>query len=222
MHFRKTITRACLILHVPVIIWFMDQMTASPTMPQKLEGHKKKPFQLTDLSAKPVVIGRRGLERLDLLLLVIEALDLNASKGLLWTSDKLGLQDYFPNHVELWKCRCHNPLRKTARRGQLNSMQSEALILLISTMADKIYPDLRQLISSKEPANKNQERWELFYARLIDLISERFNNRRSAVKKLLSYEYTDALFRNLILTLALSVGPGGVDRLRASLMELNY
>ena len=169
-----------------------------------------------------IVLGRRGIEKLDLLLLVIETLDLNGSKGLLWTSEKLGLHNCFPNPVELWKCRCYNPLRRTSRRGRPNSVKCEALILLICSMAEKLYPSLRELISSKEPKEQNQDRWNMFYERFTDLISERFNNRRAAVRKLLSLKPSDYLFRNLIITLALSSGPGGIKRLRTYLMAVNY
>ena len=164
-------------------------------------------------------LDRKGLERLDMLLLVIEAIDLNGSQGMLWTSQKLGLEAQFPNHVELWKSRCHNPLRKVTRRGNLKTKTTDALILLICSMAERLYPLLRQLISSKEPVNENRERWLLFSERLTDLVSERFNKRRGAVQNLLALESSDNYFRNLIVTLALSVGPGGVDRLRASLLD---
>ena len=54
-------------------------------------------------------LSRRGVERLDLLLLTIEALDLNGGEAMVWTSQQMGLQAQFPNRVELWKRRCHNP-----------------------------------------------------------------------------------------------------------------
>ena len=166
-----------------------------------------------------IALGRRGLERLDLLLLVIEALDLNGSQSMLWTSKKLGLQPLLPNHVEIWKYRCHNPLRRAARRGTLEPQISDALILLICSMSDRLYPRLRQLISSNEPKEKNLERWNQLYDRLNQLISQRFNQRRGAVQKLLSLEGSDVFLRQLIISLAFSSGPGGFNRLRASLLD---
>ena len=59
---------------------------------------------------------RRGIERLDLLLLSVEALDLNGGEAMVWMSEQLGFTDRFPNRVELWKSRCHNPLRRTTAR----------------------------------------------------------------------------------------------------------
>ena len=72
---------------------------------------------------------RRGLERLDFLLLTVEALDLNGGEAMLWATEQLGYTDLFPNRVELWKRRCTNPLRRSIRRTPLASAEVEALIL---------------------------------------------------------------------------------------------
>ena len=166
------------------------------------------------------LIGRRGLERLDLLLLTIEAVDLNGSQSMLWNSKKLGLQAQFPNHVELWKCRCHNPLRKTTRRGLLNKSDSDGLILLISSLSEQLYPRLRQLMSTNEPELQKLERWKILNERFADLVEERLNIRRGAVQKLLSQDNSEIILRQLIRTLALSSGIGGVERLKASLLDI--
>ena len=165
------------------------------------------------------LIGRRGLERIDLLLLAIEALDLNGSQNLMWVAQKLGMAQEFPNHVELWKCRCHNPLRRTTRRGPLNNAESDGLILLICSMSEKLYPRIRQLISSNEPEVKNNDRWQAFNLRFSDLVSERLNIRRGAVQRLLSPQSSELTVRELVRTLSLSVGYGGVERLKASLLD---
>ena len=165
------------------------------------------------------VLSRRGLERLDLLLLTVEALDLNGGEAMLWATQQLGLQEQFPNRVELWKRRCHNPLRRTTRRGQLGPMETEALIRLLCSMADRLYPLLHQLLSSKEPQEINQQRWALLDQRLRDLIEERMNPRRGAVQRLLLPEQAQAIQRTMVLALALAAGAGGVDRLRASLLD---
>ncbi len=164
-------------------------------------------------------IGRRGLERLDLLLLAVESLDLNGSEAMLLTSAKLGLNNLFPNRVELWKCRSYNPMRRATRRGTPSTEEIEALLSLLCAMADRIYPLLRQLLSNREPKIQNQKKWDLFNDRFNDLIQERMNPRRGSVRKLLSKENFQPFHRNLILTLALCSGPGGVNRLRANLLD---
>ena len=80
------------------------------------------------------ILGRRALERLDLLLLTVESLDLNGGEAMLWATRQLGFETIFPNRVELWKRRCHNPLRRSTRRGQLSAVETEALIRILCVM----------------------------------------------------------------------------------------
>ena len=164
-------------------------------------------------------LSRRGLERLDLLLLTIESLDLNGGEAMLRSAQQLGLQKLFPNRVELWKRRCHNPLRRTARRGMLTPEESNSLIRLLCMMAERLYPLLHQLLSTHEPDQLTYQRWALLDQRLRGLVEERMNPRRGAVQRLLSAAESPQIQRQLIFTLALAAGPAGVDRLRASLLD---
>lgn len=83
---------------------------------------------------------RRGLERLDLLLLSVEALDLNGGESMVWMSEQMGFTKLFPNRVELWKRRCTNPLRRTTRRDGLDPVETDALIRILCSLADRLYP----------------------------------------------------------------------------------
>ena len=99
-------------------------------------------------------LSRRGVERLDLLLLTIEALDLNGGEAMVWTSQQMGLQSQFPNRVELWKRRCHNPLRRTTRRDQLDPVDAESLICLVCAIC-LLYtsPSPRDVEESRMPSS---------------------------------------------------------------------
>lgn len=162
---------------------------------------------------------RRGLERLDLMLLCAEALDLNGAEALVWLSQDLGYGDLFPSRVELWKRRCHNPLRRTFRRGELSSVETDALIRILCNQAERLYPLLRALLSAQEPPELSRQRWELFQLRLDELLRERMNLRRGGVQRLLDPQEGDELRRQLIRAMALAAGQGGFDRLKASLMD---
>jgi hypothetical protein len=162
---------------------------------------------------------RRGLERLDLLLLAVEALDLNGGEALVWMSEQLGLTGVFPNRVELWKRRCHNPLRRTTRRGALQPAETDGLIRLLCALADRLYPLLRALLSSSDPPELLSQRWGLFQARLEELVRERLNPRRGGVQRLLDPQTGAEQRRLLVQSLALGAGPGGFERLRASLLD---
>ena len=168
------------------------------------------------------VFGRKALERIDLLLLTIESLDINSSQSMVWSSKQLGIHEEIPNSVELWKKRCFNPMRRSSRRGNLRSNESDALIVLIVSMADRIYPLLRQLLSSKEPDSVNTRRWNLISQRFTELVEERMNTRRGAVQRLMKSEYSRKLNRSMIRTLAFSSGLGGHERLKASLLDNIY
>ena len=165
------------------------------------------------------VLSRRGLERLDLLLLCAEALDLNGGEAMVWLSEEMGLTDLFPNRVELWKRRCSNPLRRTTRRELLSEAEADGLIRILNALADRLYPMLRSLLSTAEPPQLSEQRWALFRSRLQDLLQERFNPRRGGVQRLLDPQQGPELSRELIQTMALSAGPGGFARLKASLMD---
>ena len=175
---------------------------------------------MADASSHPQrVLSRRGLERLDLLLLCAEALDLNGGEAMVWLSEEMGLTDLFPNRVELWKRRCSNPLRRTTRRDLLSEAEADGLIRILNALADRLYPMLRSLLSSAEPPQLSEQRWALFRSRLQDLLQERFNPRRGGVQRLLDPQQGPELCRELIQTMALSAGPGGFARLKASLMD---
>jgi hypothetical protein len=162
---------------------------------------------------------RRGLERLDLLLLSVEALDLNGGEAMVWMSEQMGFTSLFPNRVELWKRRCTNPLRRTTRRGALEPAETDALIRILCALADRLYPLLRGLLSTAEPPEVLSQRWALFRGRLAELIRERMNPRRSGVQLLLDPEAGARQARLLVQALSLGSGVGGFERLRASLLD---
>ncbi|MBM5800148.1 MAG: DUF3038 domain-containing protein [Cyanobacteria bacterium K_DeepCast_35m_m2_023] len=168
-------------------------------------------------SASP--LPRRGLERLDLMLLCAEALDLNGAEAMLWLTQELGYGDLFPSRVALWKRRCHNPLRRQVRREALSSAETDALIRILCSQGDRLYPLLRALLSSQEPADLTRERWQLFETRFGELLSERMNLRRGAIQRLLDPEAGAEQRHQLICAMALGAGHGGFERLKASLMD---
>jgi hypothetical protein len=165
------------------------------------------------------VLPRRGIERLDLMLLCAEALDLNGAEAMLWLKEELGFNPVFPDRVALWKRRCHNPLRRNVRRGSLSTEEADALIRILCSQAERLYPLLRALLASGDPAELSRQRWEVFDSRFSDLLRERMNPRRGGVQRLLDPKTGALARRQLIQAMALAAGPGGVERLRASLLD---
>ena len=159
-------------------------------------------------------------KRLDFLILVIETLQINATDSLLLKAKDIGLSDDFSCRVQLWKMRTSNPLRKSYAFSTLSSDQIDSLVNLISSMSENLYPLIRQLLSSKESESLNKERWFLFSNRLKSLIRERMNLQRIYIKSLLSDD-KNQFFRELLVILSLSCGPGGANRLKASMYLQN-
>ena len=58
-------------------------------------------------------VSRQSIEKLDLLILILETIDLNGIQSLFAISNKLNLNNIFPNKVSIWKLRNNNPLRKS-------------------------------------------------------------------------------------------------------------
>ena len=162
------------------------------------------------------VIASDTPRKLDFLILVIGTLQINATDSLLLKAKDIGLSDDFSSRVQFWKMRCSNPLRNSHSLASLSSEQINSLVELISSMADNLYPLIRQLLSSKESKALNAERWYLFTTRLKSLIRERMNIQRSYIASLLSEDSTD-FYRELLIILSLSCGEGGANRLKASL-----
>tara|TARA_B100001113_G_scaffold327471_1_gene301046 strand:- start:35 stop:613 length:579 start_codon:yes stop_codon:yes gene_type:complete len=158
-------------------------------------------------------------KRLDFLILVIETLQINATDLLLLKAKNIGLSEVFTTRVQFWKIRTSNPLRKSYAFSSLSSDQIDSLVELISSMAENLYPLIRQLLSSKEPQSLNKERWFLFGSRLKSLIRERMNLNRSYINSLLNDD-NYVFFRELLVILSLSCGPGGANRLKASMFQL--
>tara|TARA_Y100001968_G_scaffold208139_1_gene191289 strand:- start:375 stop:971 length:597 start_codon:yes stop_codon:yes gene_type:complete len=162
------------------------------------------------------VIADDTTRKLDFLILVIETLQINATDSLLLKARDIGLNDHFSSRVHFWKMRCSNPMRNTYTFTSLTTDQIDSLAVLISSMAENLYPLIRQLLSSKEPRTLNEERWSLFTTRLKSLIRERMNTQRSYIATLLSEENSQ-FFRDLLVILSLSCGESGAKRLKASL-----
>ena len=139
------------------------------------------------------------------------------ANSMVWTSQQMGLQAQFPNRVELWKRRCHNPLRRTTRRDQLAPVDAESLICLVCAMAIGSTPC--SINSCREPEQLTQQRWQLFHERLRGPDRRADESAPGSRCSPAHHGAGGALHRQLISTLAFCAGPGGIDRLRATLLD---
>ena len=194
----------------------MDKSNLLTSENGNLNNNANNKASIPDRAFLDCVIASDTPRKLDFLILVIETLQINATDSLLMKAKNIGLSDDFSSRVKLWKIRCTNPLRITYTFSSLSNEQINSLVELISSMAENLYPLIRQLLSSKESKTLNQERWYLFTTRLKSLMRERMNIQRSYVAILLNDDKNE-FFRELLVILSLSCGRGGADRLKASL-----
>ena len=169
--------------------------------------------------SKGTRISREALQRLDLLLLALETIDLNGAESLYSLSGKLNLNKVIPNKVTIWKLR-NNPMRNSFNNNNIKLEEFEALIKLTTEMAKFLYPYIRQILESRDDLVKNPKPWNQFKNRYIELISERFNTNSMKVKRLLDPSSNDEVFIKIILTLAFCISDDGFLKLRTTL--LNY
>ncbi len=194
----------------------MKKSNLVTTKNEYVNNDSKNHFTSINQSCSKYTISNDTARKLDFLILVIETLQINATDSLLLKAKDIGLSDDFSSRVKFWKMRCSNPLRNTYAFTSLTSEQIDSLVELISSMAENLYPLIRQLLSSKESKSVNKERWTLFSSRLKSLIRERMNVQRSFVASILN-EDDNKFFRELLVILSLSCGEGGSKRLKASL-----
>tara|TARA_B100000212_G_scaffold14173_1_gene9933 strand:+ start:148 stop:567 length:420 start_codon:yes stop_codon:yes gene_type:complete len=135
-------------------------------------------------------------------------------------SNKLSLQEIFPNKVSIWKLRCNNPLRKTFVSSNLKYKEYDALLKITCEMAKYLYPYIRSVLVSLNNYNSRPELWDDFQNRLIDLIKQRFNTESILVKKLVNVKNSKNFYSRILLTLAMCQSEDGYDRLKFYLCNL--
>ena len=152
-------------------------------------------------------------------MLVLETIDLNGIQSLYSLSNRLNLNDIFPNKITIWKLRNNNPLRKSYVNNNIKLEEFEALTKLTAEMSKYLYPFIRQILQSRDEFEKNPIIWNDFKNRFIELINERLNTNSMKVKKILDPNVNDEILVKSLLTCALSIADEGYLKLRNSLLN---
>ena len=164
-------------------------------------------------------VSRQSIEKLDLLLLILETIDLNGIQSLYALSNKLNLNNVLPNKITIWKLRNNNPLRKSYANNNIKLDEFDALIKITVEMSRYLYPYIREILKSREVFEDNPLIWNDYKNRFMDLINERFNINSMKVKKLLDPSVNDEILINCLFTLALCVTNMGSQNLKTSLLD---
>ena len=159
-------------------------------------------------------VSRQSIEKLDLLLLILETIDLNGIHSIYALSNRLNLNNVLPNKVTIWKLRNNNPLRKSHINNNIKLEEFDALVKITVEMSKYLYPYIREILKSKEDPENNSFIWNDFNERFIDLIKERFNVNSIRVKKLLKQTGNDEILTKNLLILALCISNKGYQKLK--------
>ena len=164
-------------------------------------------------------ISRKSIEKLDLLLLILETIDLNGIHSLYSLSNRLNLDNVLPNKVTIWKLRNNNPLRKSYVTNNIKLNEFDALIRITVEMSKYLYPYIREILKSKEDIEENLVIWNDFNKRFIELIKERFNIDSMRVKKLLNQDENDEVIIKSLLVLSFCISNQGNQKLKNFLYD---
>ena len=165
------------------------------------------------------MISRQSIEKLDLLLLILETIDLNGIQSLYALSNRLNLNNVLPNKVAIWKLRNNNPLRKSYVTYNIKLNEFDALIRITVEMSKYLYPYIREILKSKEDIGENSVIWNDFNNRFIELIKERFNIDSMRVKKLLNQDENEEIIIKFLLILSFCISNQGYQKLKNILFD---
>ena len=159
-------------------------------------------------------VSRQSIEKLDLLLLILETIDLNGIGSLYALSKRLNLNDVLPNKIIIWKLRNNNPLRKSYINNDIKLKEFDALLKITVEMSKYLYPYINEILKSKEDPKRSPVIWNDFHKRFIELIKERFNINSMRVKKLLNQTENDEIIIKSLLTLSFCISNEGHKKLK--------
>lgn len=197
------------------------QLNSPPSQPSA-------PLILGSLPDPPIqdqTCPRRAKIEIDLMLLAIEALELEGSEAILQTAKQLELDEIIKDRVTLWRLRNTNPLRRHNQRRSLSLVEAKALVVVGCYMARRLTVLIRQLLLAYQQLSEKQLSVEHHF-RLNDYLERfrahfrsRMNPRRAAVAENYSDEKINQLALNLLTELLFCTGTYGIQRYWFSLFD---
>lgn len=196
----------------------LNSPSAEPSIPVILGN-------LPDPAIADQTCPRRAMIEIDLMLLAIEALELEGSEAILLTSKELELDEIIKDRVTLWRLRNTNPLRRHNQRRSLTLVEAKALVVVGCYMARRLTVLIRQLLLAYQQLQEQQLSMEHHF-RLNDYLERfrahfrsRMNPRRAAVAENYSDERLNQLALNLLTELLFCTGTYGIQRFWFSLFD---
>ncbi|WP_181280636.1 DUF3038 domain-containing protein [Aphanothece hegewaldii] len=204
-------------------------MTSTSLMSDNHTTAIAKPAILDLLPDIPILGQRTAIrlqQQIDLILLTIESLEINAVEGMFTTARELGLDEIIKNRIVFWRLRCTNSWRRSYNRDILTLDQAKALVILASYRAKQLSLQIRQLLIAEQqmrdkglPVDTNfllSDYLERFRANF----RSRMNPRRAKVSiYLASEDELNELSLILLNQLLFCTGTTGMQRFWVSLFD---
>jgi Protein of unknown function (DUF3038) len=165
-------------------------------------------------------------QKIDLMLLAIEALELGASEQFLATAKQLELQGIIKNRIVLWRLRCTNSWRRSYMRNNLTLDQAKALVIIASYRAKQLTVPIRNLLIAEQQMRDkglpvdNHFVLSEYLEQFRSHFRSRMNPRRAKVAFYLSSEdELNELALALLHQLIFCTGTTGMQRFWISLFD---
>jgi len=182
--------------------------------------------QIPNISDKVTHFSPHVHQKIDLLLLALEALSVGGTEKILYLAQQLGFKDIIKNRIFLWRLRCTNPLRRSYQRNYLKMDEVKTLVIIIHYLAKSFEVKIRQhlidaqLMKDKGLPIDNHYQLSNYLEKFRNNFASRMNPRRVRVNNYLKDEDSlNELALSLLNQLLLSSGSRGIERLWMSLWD---
>ncbi|MDY6782498.1 MAG: DUF3038 domain-containing protein [Cyanobacteriota bacterium] len=190
---------------------------------------QSKPYVLEGLPDPPLVeqgCSLRVKQRLDLILLALEALDLGGSEKMLATAKDLGLDEIIKHRVFLWNLRRTNPWRRSRSRGQMSVDEAKALTIIACSRARQLTVPIRQLLLAEQQIREKRLPLEQHFrlSEYLERFRAHFSSRMNPRRARIAAYNADArelneLALSLLNQLLFCTGTSGMQRFWISLFD---
>ncbi|ELR97953.1 DUF3038 domain-containing protein [Gloeocapsa sp. PCC 73106] len=165
-------------------------------------------------------------QKIDLMLLALEALTVGGTDKILARVQQLGLDKIIKNRMFLWRLRCTNPLRRSYQRNRLTMEEAKALVIIIHELAKSLEVKIRQhlidaqMMKDKDLPVDNHFQLSGYLEKFRKNFAYRMNPRRVKVMNYLNEEDDlNELALSLLAQLLLCSGTRGRQRFWVSLFD---
>lgn len=190
---------------------------------------QQKLYILESLPNPPV--GEKGCslrtkQRIDLLLLALEALELGASEKMLAAANENGLTDIIKHRVGLWSLRRTNPWRRSHARRPLKVTEAKVLVALAGMRSRELMVDIRKLLLAEQKLREKglPIESEFYLSEYLERFRAHFRSRMNPRRaRVAAYNANDQDLNELALSLLnqllFCTGTAGLQRLWMSLFD---